>query len=60
MYRKTADKEPEVERAHFKQAAPNNDITATELVSILYGAKTEFKYRLILDKDFPFDRILYR
>jgi hypothetical protein len=57
------DEPDEVEaasRSHFKQSSLNSDITASELVDILYGNKTQFKYKLIMDKDSPLDKTLYR
>jgi hypothetical protein len=37
-------------RAHFKQSSLSSDITASDLVTILYGPKTQFKYKIIMDQ----------
>jgi hypothetical protein len=44
----------------YNQTPPNSDITANDLVSILYGPKITFKYKLIVDRKFPIDKTLYR
>ena len=45
---------------HFNQTNFNADITSNDLVSILYGPKATFKYRLIVADDAPFESLLYR
>jgi hypothetical protein len=42
------------------QAPANSDVTANDLVNILYGPKTTFKFKLIVDREFPIDKTLYR
>ena len=45
---------------HFKQVNYNSGITANDLVSILYGPKANFKFKLIVDSKVPFETPLYR
>jgi hypothetical protein len=37
-----------------------DDITAADLIRILYDPKPNFKYSLVLDPNHPLDKILYR
>ncbi len=44
----------------YAPASHNSDITANDLVNILYHPKPAFKYKLIMDKEFPLEKTLYR
>lgn len=60
-HRKQAAEEPvAVAKMPYNQASHNSDITANDLVNILYGPKATFKFKLIVDKEFPIEKTLYR
>ena len=42
------------------QKNKGDDITAIDLLNILYDSKTNFKYSLVINKDYPLDKTLYR
>lgn len=44
----------------MKKPHYSSDITANDLVGILYGQKAVFKYKLIVDSKVPFESPLYR
>jgi hypothetical protein len=47
-------------KIQFAQALNSSDITANELVSLLYQPKPDFKFKLIIDQDNPLEKTLYR
>jgi hypothetical protein len=60
LRKQTEEETPKVGKTPFVQAPQNSDITANDLVNILYHPKPNFKYKLIVDKEFPLDKTLYR
>lgn len=61
IFRKQVVEEPmTVAKMPYNQASHNSDITANDLVNILYGPKTTFKFKLIVDQEFPIEKTLYR